>query len=156
MKAKQQREQKAQEELKASKENALMIKGEDVDLGMDSYVDPNTGEITPIVAEDTKHSDSTSSEDNKVEEVPAQENKVQDTTKAPKVKPEGTQSFADLANNLKYSLQIRKLVRNKWNDAPKKIADLEKFLRDKNVEVDAIGTSEKDVEAWIRTIEDCR
>ena len=145
MKAKQQREQKAQEELKASKENALMIKGEDVDLGMDSYVDPNTGEITPIVEED-----------NKVEEVPAQENKVQDTTKAPKVKPEGTQSFADLANNLKYSLQIRKLVRNKWKDAPKKIADLEKFLRDKNVEVDAIGTSEKDVEAWIRTIEDCR
>ena len=142
---KQQREQKAQEELKASKENALMIKGEDVDLGMDSYVDPNTGEITPIVEED-----------NKVEEVPAQENKVQDTTKAPKVKPEGTQSFADLANNLKYSLQIRKLVRNKWKDAPKKIADLEKFLRDKNVEVDAIGTSEKDVEAWIRTIEDCR
>lgn len=145
MKAKQQREQKAQEELKASKENALMIKGEDVDLGMDSYVDPNTGEITPIVEED-----------NKVEEVPAQENKVQDTTKAPKVKPEGTQSFADLANNLKYSLQIRKLVRNKWNDAPKKIGDLEKFLRDKNVEVEAIGTSEKDVEAWIRTIEDCR
>lgn len=145
MKAKQQREQKAQEELKASKENALMIKGEDVDLGMDSYVDPNTGEITPIVEED-----------NKVEEVPAQENKVQDTTKAPKVKPEGTQSFADLANNLKYSLQIRKLVRNKWNDAPKKIAELEKFLRDKNVEVEAIGTSEKDVEAWIRTIEDCR
>lgn len=156
MKAKQQREQKAQEELKASKENAPMIKGEDVDLGMDSYVDPNTGEITPIVEEDTKPSDSTSSEDNKVEEVPAQENKVQDTTKAPKVKPEGTQSFADLANNLKYSLQIRKLVRNKWKDAPKKIADLEKFLRDKNVEVDAIGTSEKDVEAWIRTIEDCR
>lgn len=145
MKAKQQREQKAQEELKASKENALMIKGEDMDLGMDSYVDPNTGEITPIVEED-----------NKVEEVPAQENKVQDTTKAPKVKPEGTQSFADLANNLKYSLQIRKLVRNKWKDAPKKIGDLEKFLRDKNVEVDAIGTSEKDVEAWIRTIEDCR
>lgn len=156
MKAKQQREQKAQEELKASKENAPMIKGEDVDLGMDSYVDPDTGEITPIVEEDTKPSDSTSSEDNKVEEVPAQENKVQDTTKAPKVKPEGTQSFADLANNLKYSLQIRKLVRNKWKDAPKKIAELEKFLRDKNVEVDAIGTSETDVEAWIRTIEDCR
>lgn len=145
MKAKQQREQKAQEELKASKENALMIKGEGVDLGMDSYVDPNTGEITPIVEED-----------NKVEEVPAQENKVQDTTKAPKVKPEGTQSFADLANNLKYSLQIRKLVRNKWKDAPKKITELEKFLRDKNVEVDAIGTSENDIEAWIRTIEDCR
>ena len=53
-------------------------------------------------------------------------------------------------------LRIMKLVRNKWKDASKKIADLEKFLREKNVEVDAIGTSENDVEAWIRTIEDCR
>ena len=53
-------------------------------------------------------------------------------------------------------LRIMKLIRNKWKDAPKKIGDLEKFLRDKNVEVDAIGTSEKDVEAWIRTMEDCR
>lgn len=156
MKARKQREQKAQEELEASKENAPMIKGEDVDLGMDSYVDPDTGEITPIVEKDTNPSDNTFSEDSKVDEVPAQENKVQNITKTPKVKPEGTQSFADLANNIKYSLRIRKLVRNKWKDAPKKIADLEKFLRDKNVEVDAIGTSENDVEAWIKTIEDCR
>ena len=155
-KAKQQREQKAQEEIKAATEKVTMIKGEDVDLGIDSYVDPNTGEITPIVEEDTKPSDNTFSENNKVEEVPTQENKVQDITQTPKVKPEGTQSFADLANNLKYSLRIRKLVRNKWKDAPKKIAELEKFLRDKNVEVDAVGTSENDIEAWIRTIEDCR
>ena len=156
MKAKQQREQKAQEEIKSSMENIPMIKEEDVDLGMDSYVDSDTGEITPIVEEDTNPTDNTSSEDNEVDEVPVQESKVQDTTKAPKVKPEGTQSFADLANNIRYSLQIRKLVRNKWKDAPKKIADLEKFLKDKNVEVDAIGTSKNDVEAWIRTIEDCR
>ena len=53
-------------------------------------------------------------------------------------------------------LRVMKLVRNKWKNAPKKIVDLEKFLRDKNVEVDAIGTSENDVEAWVRTIEDCR
>lgn len=156
MKARKQREQKAQEELKTSKENAPMIKGEAVDLGMDSYVDPNTGEITPIVEEDTNPSDNTSSEDSKVKEVPAQKDKVQDITKAPKVKPEGTQSFADLYTNRIYNRRVMKLVRNKWNDAPKKIADLEKFLRDKSVEVDAIGTSENDVEAWIRTIEDCR
>lgn len=156
MKAKQQREQKAQEELKASKENVSMIKGEDVDLGMNSYVDPDTGEITPIVEEDANPSDNISSEDNVTDEVPTQENKVQDNTKVQKIKPEGTQSFTDLANNVKYHLRIRSLVRNKWNDAPKKIAELEKFLRDKNVEVEAIGTSENDVEAWIRTIEDCR
>ena len=156
MKAKQQREQKAQEELKASKENVSMIKGEDVDLGMNSYVDPDTGEITSIVGEDIDISNNTSSEDNVTNEVPTQENKVQDNTKVQKIKPEGTQSFTDLANNVKYHLRIRSLVRNKWKDAPKKIAELERFLRDKNVEVDAIGTSDNDIEAWIRTIEDCR
>lgn len=156
MKANQQRELKAQKEIEATMENVIKVKGEIVDLGMDSIVDPNTGEITPIVEEDSNPSDNTSSEDDMVNEVPTQENKGQDIVKTSKIKPEGTQSFADLANNLKYSLRIRKLVRNKWNDAPKKIPDLEKFLRDKNVEVDAIGTSENDIEAWIRTIEDCR
>lgn len=154
--AKQQRERKAQEEIKSSMENIPMIKEEDVDLGMDSYVDSDTGEIIPIVEEDTNSSDNTSPKDDVVNEVPAQKDKVQDNTKAPKVKPEGTQSFADLYTNRVYNRRVMKLVRNKWKDAPKKITDLEKFLREKNVEVDAIGTSENDVEAWIRTIEDCR
>lgn len=156
MKAKQQREQKAQEEIKASIENIPMANGGDVDLGIDSYIDPNTGEITPVIEENTEVIDSTSSKDVVVDEVPIQENKVPNITKVIKVKPEGTQSFADLYTNRGYNRRIMKLVRNKWKDTPKKIAELEKFLRDKNVEVDAIGTSENDVEAWIRTIEDCR
>lgn len=156
MKAKQQREQKAQEEIKASIKNIPMANDGDVDLGIDSYIDPNTGEITPIIEENTEVIDSTSSKDVVVDEVPIQENKVPNITKVIKVKPEGTQSFADLYTNRGYNRRIMKLVRNKWKDAPKKIADLEKFLRDKDVEVNAIGTSENDVEAWIRTIEDCR
>ena len=51
---------------------------------------------------------------------------------------------------------IIKLVKGKWKDAPVAPAQLEKFLKDRNVEVDSIGTSEKDIDAWMKTIEDCR
>ena len=150
------REQKAQEVIKE------VGKAEEVDLGEDTLsVDPNTGELiqadtqstSPITEESTdeKNSSTTEKASNKddythtsSESLNSDEHKV------------ATQKFSDLIKDKKYMLRIMKLVRSKWKDAPKKIADLEKFLRDKNVEVDAIGTSENDVEAWIRTIEDCR
>ena len=151
------REQKAQEVIKE------VSKAEDVDLGEDSLsVDPNTGELiqadtqsTPSVTEEStdekKVSSSTEKTSNKDDYThTSSESLNSDEHKA------ATQKFSDLIKDKKYMLRVMKLVRNKWKDAPKKIADLEKFLRDKNVEVDAIGTSEKDIEAWIRTIEDCR
>ena len=155
--AKKIREQKAQEVIKE------VGKTEEVDLSEDTLsVDPNTGELvqadtqstSPIIEESTdemKTSSTTEKANNKddythisSESINSSEHKA------------ATQKFSDLIKDKKYMLRVMKLVRNKWNDAPKKIADLEKFLRDKNVEVDAIGTSENDVEAWIRTIEDCR
>lgn len=150
------REQKAQEVIKE------VGKAEDVDLGEDTLsVDPDTGELvqadtqstSPITEESTDENTSptiekTSSKDNYThtssESLNSNEHKA------------ATQKFSDLIKDKKYMLRVMKLVRNKWKDAPKKIVDLEKFLRDKNVEVDAIGTSENDIEAWIRTIEDCR
>ena len=48
------------------------------------------------------------------------------------------------------------LVKEKWPDAPKGLNDIERFLREKNVEVDNIGASDTDIETWIKTIEDCR
>lgn len=155
--AKKLREQKAQEVIKE------VGKAEDVDLGEDTLtVDQETGELiqadtqstSSITEESTDEkntsptTEKTSSKDNYThtssESLNSNEHKA------------ATQKFSDLIKDKKYMLRVMKLVRNKWNDAPKKIADLEKFLRDKNVEVDAIGTSENDVEAWIRTIEDCR
>ena len=151
------REQKAQEVIKE------VGKAEEVDLGEDTLsVDPNTGEL---VQADTK---STST----ITEESVDEKKVSSTTEKTSNKNDythtsseslssnehkaATQKFSDLIKDKKYMLRVMKLVRNKWKDAPKKIAELEKFLRDKNVEIDAIGTSENDIEAWIRTIEDCR
>lgn len=151
------REQKAEEVIKEVGE------AEEVDLGEDTLsVDPNTGELiqadtqstSPITEESTDEKktfptiEKTSNKDDYThtssESLNSNEHKA------------ATQKFSDLIKDKKYMLRVMKLVRNKWKDAPKKIAELEKFLRDKNVEVDAIGTSENDVEAWIRTIEDCR
>lgn len=151
------REQKAEEVIKEVGE------AEEVDLGEDTLsVDPNTGELiqadtqstSPITEESTDEKktsptiEKTSNKDDYTHT--SSESLNSDEHKA------ATQKFSDLIKDKKYMLRVMKLVRNKWKDAPKKIAELEKFLRDKNVEIDVIGTSENDVEAWIRTIEDCR
>lgn len=155
--AKKLREQKAQEVIKE------VGKAEDVDLGEDTFtVDQETGELvqadtqstSPITVESTDEKQ-VSSTTEKASNKDAYTHTSSESLNSDEHKA-ATQKFSDLIKDKKYMLRIMKLVRNKWKNAPKKIADLEKFLRDKNVEVDAIGTSEKDVEAWIRTIEDCR
>ena len=67
-----------------------------------------------------------------------------------------TQTFSALAKSKKYRKQVRDVLKKKWPDAPTNMAELEKFLRDRNVEVDAIGTSDTAVQAWLKTIEECR
>ena len=155
--AKKLREQKAQEVIKE------VGKAEEVDLGEDTLsVDPDTGELvqadsqsTSLITEESTDKKKTSSTTEKAGNKDDYTHTSSELLNSDKHKA-ATQKFSDLIKNKKYMLRVMKLVRNKWKDTPKKIADLEKFLRDKNVEVDAIGTSENDVEAWIRTIEDCR
>ena len=67
-----------------------------------------------------------------------------------------TQTFAELMGNRKYKLKVMQVLRNKWKDMPSTVPGKEKFLKDKNIEVGAIGTSKEEIEAWIKTIEDCR
>lgn len=151
------REQKAQEVIKE------VGKAEEVDLGEDTLsVDPNTGELVQANTQSTSLITEESSDEKKVSPSTEKTSNKDDYThtSSESLNSEehkaATLKFSDLIKDKKYMLRVMKLVRNKWKDAPKKITDLEKFLRDKNVEVDAIGTSENDVEAWIRTIEDCR
>lgn len=155
--AKKLREQKAQEVIKE------VGKAEEVDLGEDILsVDPNTGELVQADTQSTPSNTEESTDEKKTSPTIEKTSNKDDYThtSSESLNSEehkaATQKFSDLIKDKKYMLRVMKLVRNKWNDAPKKIAELEKFLRDKNVEVDAIGTSENDVEAWIRTIEDCR
>lgn len=151
------REQKAQEVIKE------VSKAEEVDLGEDTLsVDPNTGELIQADTQSTSPITEESTDEKKVPPTTEKTSNKDDYTHTSSESlnsnehKTATQKFSDLIKDKKYMLRVMKLVRNKWKDAPKKIAELEKFLRDKNVEVDAIGTSENDVEAWIRTIEDCR
>lgn len=155
-KAKKQRDAEAQKQLK-------MINSEDVDItgnsdNTDLIMDPNTGEMivdntvdeTPVPKEENKN-------ENKEEEV-KKESKSEKNNKKTESSDNATstQTFAELIGNKKHRISIIKLVKGKWKDAPVVPAQLEKFLRDKDVEVDSIGTSEKDIDAWMKTIEDCR
>ena len=155
--AKKLREQKAQEVIKEVGE------AENVDLGEDALsVDPNTGELVQADTQSTSPTTEESTNEKKTSSTIEKASNKDDYTHTSSESlnsnehKAATQKFSDLIKDKKYMLRVMKLVRNKWKDAPKKIADLEKFLKDKNVEVDAIGTSENDVEAWIRTIDDCR
>ena len=67
-----------------------------------------------------------------------------------------TQTFDTLLNTSKYKIKILMLLRQKFKDAPKDIKQLKEFLRAKDIEVDAIGTSQTDIDAWMKTIRDCR
>lgn len=151
------REQKAEEVIKE------VGKAEEVDLGEDTLsIDPNTGELVQTDNQSTSSNTEESADEKKVSPTIEKTSNKDDYTHTSSESlnsdehKAATQKFPDLIKDKKYMLRVMKLVRNKWKDAPKKIAELEKFLRDKNIEVDAIGTSENDVEAWIRTIEDCR
>lgn len=151
------REQKAQEVIKE------VGKAEEVDLGEDTLsVDPNTGELVQTDNQSSSTITEESTDEKKTSPTIEKTSNKDDYTHTSSESlnsdehKAATQKFSNLIKDKKYMLRVMKLVRNKWKDAPKKIADLEKFLRDKNIEVDAIGTSENDVEAWIRTIEDCR
>lgn len=155
--AKKIREQRAQEVIKE------VGKAEEVDLGEDTLsIDPNTGELVQADTQSTSPTTEESTDEKKTSTTTEKTSNKDDYTHTSSESlnndehKAATQKFSDLIKDKKYMLRVMKLVRNKWKDAPKKIADLEKFLRDKNVEVDAIGTTENDVEAWIRTIEDCR
>lgn len=39
-------------------------------------------------------------------------------------------------------MRILNVIRGKWADAPTKVSDLKSFIKGKNMEVDAIGTSD--------------
>ena len=68
-----------------------------------------------------------------------------------------TQNFNTLAKSRQWRKQVSLTLKQKWPETSKmSMEELKKFLKDKNVEVDAIGTSDTAVLAWIDTIINCR
>lgn len=156
--AKKQRETEAQKQLKT-----LSLHDVEMDLTGNSettefMIDPETGEM---VAVNTVDETSTTKEEKKAEEKTEEVKKESEEKKEGKRIPitkdaSSTQTFAELYGKKVYRMSILKLIKSKWKEAPSVPAQLEKFLRDKNVEVDSIGTSKDDIDAWMKTIEDCR
>lgn len=166
----------------AAKQQLEATKTEDVNLGEDEFVvDEETGELITSAEfrkrqiEEYKaaglHYDPMTGE-----KLPELEEKEEKEGEAPIVPPSNqadqlhksgaelentggqaaTQTFSALAKSKEYRKQVRDVLKKKWPDAPTNMAELEKFLRDRNVEVDAIGTSDTAVQAWLKTIEECR
>ena len=156
--AKKQRDTEAQKQLKT-----LSLHNVEIDLTRDFettgfIIDPETGEM---VADNTVDETPVAKEEKKVEEKTKEVKKESEEKKESKMTPIGgnspsTQTFAELYGKKAYRMNILKLIKGKWKEAPSVPAQLEKFLRDKDVEVDSIGTSKDDIDAWMKTIEDCR
>lgn len=156
--AKKQRDTEAQKQLKT-----LSLHDVEIDLTGDSettgfIIDPETGEM---IADNTVDKTSVVKEEKKVEEKTKEVKRESEEKKESKMTLIGensssTQTFAELYGKKAYRMNILKLIKGKWKGAPTIPAQLEKFLRDKDVEVDSIGTSRDDIDAWMKTIEDCR
>ena len=158
-------------------------KEENVDLGVDDItfkIDPETGEMiqeepsssntTPSVPGEESPSSISPSTDS-IKEEPEEEHKaekeekrkIRDSAKhesfesiSENTHTGATQKFTDLIRNKAYTKRIVNLVKSKWKNTPTKPSEIAAFLKSKNVEVDNIGTTKEDIEAWIKTIEDCR
>lgn len=156
--AKKQREAEAQKQLKT-----LSLYDVEMDLTGDSettefMIDPETGEMVAVnTIDETSTTKEKKKTEEKTEEVKKESEKKNEGKRIPVAKSaSSTQTFAELYGKKAYRMNILKLIKGKWKDAPSVPAQLEKFLRDKDVEVDSIGTSKDDIEAWMKTIEDCR
>lgn len=163
----------AEEAKERSAEQALReaeAKGElnnEQDVGLDTgglVVDPVSGEM--IQEDKASNIQETLTEEESTEDTGSPKEKAAVNTEQKKKdirhinfdakEHKSSQRFSDLIKNTKYTFRILGLAKKKWADAPKSPSQLEAFLKGKNIEVDDIGTSEKDIETWINTLENCR
>ena len=156
--AKKQREAEAQKQLKVINLQDVDMNFTDDSKSMKLVMNPETGEMVAVnTIDETSTTKEEKKTEEKTEEVKKESEEKNKGKRIPVVKSaSSTQTFAELYGKKAYRMNILKLIKGKWKDAPSVSAQLEKFLRDKDVEVDSIGTSKDDIEAWMKTIEDCR
>ncbi len=158
------KEEEASKAVKEAEKNIKMDKGQEIDLtGENLTIDPNTGETVQQGENQPAEVDNTESptkeDDSHSKKIPEnpeiKQRDVKHSNLAGNIR-KSTQSFTELMRNSKYSFRILNIAKTKWKDAPKKFSELEVFLRGKDMNVDNIGTSEKDIESWIDTLKNCR
>lgn len=164
-KAEEAREAAAEKELKETEKKMWEAydNGEVSTTDVDLVVDPETGELVAPEQRAVPEEKREIEEEGKKEAPAEQQSHNQDDLTHKSVEElessnatAATQTFETLISNRKYMMQILNVIKSKWADAPTKISDLKSFIKGKNMEVDAIGTSDADVQAWIKTLEDCR
>lgn len=165
-KDKERREKEAAKIMEEEGKNIVLDNEEKVDLGEEApfVVDPETGEMIPVTPNTDNMEEGKDKEDNKDTEAEGDKNTQQGDKTNVKHTPivgsslpkDSTQTFKTLVKKPKYMIKIMSIVKSKWKDAPADFIELEKFLKEKNIEVDSIGTSEKDIENWLNTLKDCR
>ena len=159
--AERERAEAAKAALEATKVEDVNILGEEEGM----VVDDETGElITPD--ELRQRQETRLSEKEKKggeEEVPAQPQGQEDKLHKSGAQLESsgsqgaTQNFNTLAKSRQWRKQVSLTLKQKWPETSKmSMEELKQFLKGKNVEVDAIGTSDTAVLAWIDTIINCR
>jgi hypothetical protein len=167
------KEQQDKERAEAARKVMEPNKAEDVELGMEEQglvVDDETGEmITPDelrqrqderTAQREEKEKKGGEEETSAEQPSSQSDKLhRSEAELSNTSSAATQNFTGLTKSKMFRpfmKRFRSIIQQKWPDAPSKVAELEKFLKDKNIEVDVIGTSETDIQVWLDTIENCR
>lgn len=132
---------------------------EDVQL----FVDEETGDLNYTEPTSEENQDKEEKKEKKEESLAESKTKKQSSFIHKEVanseassENKATQNFESLFGNRKHTLSIYNLVKNKWPDAPTTVSALKQFLKDKHIPVEAIGTSDTDIQAWMKTIEECR
>lgn len=182
---KKEKERKARESQQAIEETKKNkgLRAQDVDLNIEQEdsvtIDPETGEIiteTPMQSQEAQQESSQLKESQEVSEKENTDSTINiDTTDNIIAKEETsvpqardiivhsaqsqkplTQNFMTLVKDKTYRNRILSLVKKKWPNVDSKISNIEKALTGHGIETNAIGTTKEDIEAWIKTIEDCR
>ena len=170
--AAKEREAAAQRAMKESLQGGAR-NTEDVNLGIEETQGEEAVESQQNPVEEEQQSPE---EKEKKEEAPAEQQKhnrdyYADKSVEGRTKYQATSATQDvetLTKNRKYKYDIFKLLSDKWEDSPVKVdengvitksasrAEIREFLKNKGIEVDAIGTSEADIQSWMKIIRECR
>ena len=155
-KARKEREQAAKtEKQRFDAQDGEVVGYEPVDGEFD--FDDETGEL---VSREEKKTQEEAQKQEEIAEKDSQpvnkDNTHKSVTELESKQSDSTQTFGTLVKNKQYRKQVIETIKAKWPDAPSKIAELEEFLKGKNVEINAIGTDESSIQAWITTLKDCR
>ena len=166
--AKKQLEQTEEERVRGAEQQSVS----DVDLGDEAAMISQQTEQENSVAENSEKE-----KKEKEEEAPAEPqrhdrdyyaDKSVEGRQGYKATTDTTQTFEELTRDREWKYKIFQLLSDKFEDSPIKMDDkgkivksakrdvLTQFLKEKKIEVDAIGTSKADIDAWLKTIEECR